>query len=170
VDPTIIPCENCIAVALIVPAALNDHWFPLLCRPHEQDDDSHFHSSLTLNLNDQRRQADFQRRQQQALQRVQVRHVTTLHDVWEYLLQLPGLPVDQQPVGGILLCGLDALMEPLQQLHPHDPALATIRLTQTGALYSMMCACVLQLVCIVVVLDAFLMQHLSFTFLMLSTF
>ena len=173
-----VDCDNCIAVTMIVPAPPvvngvhpqrqqqqqqplhvdnnNDpHWFPLLCRPHEKGDDAQIHTT-TLNLSDQRRQADYHKRQQQALHRVQVRHVTTLQDVWEYLLQLPGLPVEQQPVGGILLCGLDALVEPLQQWHPHDPALATIRLTQTGVCvyYSMLCG----KICLFL-RDADLIQH-----------
>jgi len=152
-------CQNCVAVTLIVPTAAptaaaaatttatSQHGppedsFPLFCRQISQNDDHPGGASttmipmsqqpLTLNLTEQRREANFHAQQQHALHRIQVRHASSLQDVWEYLLRVPGLPVDQQPVGGILLCGLDALVQQQQQ-HPHDAAAATIRMTQTGA-------------------------------------
>lgn len=137
-------CQNCVAVSLIVPATTSttsnhgsaqseEDSFPMFCRQVQTDDNGAGVSTvmsqqhLTLNLTEQRREASFQAQQQQALHRIQIRHVSSLQDVWDYLLRVPGLPVDQQPVGGILLCGLDSLV----QQH-HDAAVATIRMTQTG--------------------------------------
>jgi hypothetical protein len=43
------------------------------------------------------------------LRRIQVRHVTSVRDVWEYLLTVQGKPVGEQPWGGILMDSLDVL-------------------------------------------------------------
>jgi len=125
-------CDNCVGATLIVPVSIHnaqDSSFPLLCR--RQEDSA---ANLTLNLTQQRQEVNFQTQQQQALQRIQVRHVTSLTEIWEYLLQLPGLPLDQQPLGGILLCGLDQLVTAAAPPGSHqDAAGATILMTQTGS-------------------------------------
>jgi hypothetical protein len=69
--------------------------------------------------------------QQHALQGIQVRLVNGLEDVLQYLLSLAGLPIEQQPVGGILIDGLNRLVYPQSQ----DPATATIQMSQIGTLH-----------------------------------
>jgi hypothetical protein len=43
------------------------------------------------------------------LRRIQVRHVTSVREVWQYLLTVQGKPVGEQPWGGILIDSLDVL-------------------------------------------------------------
>jgi hypothetical protein len=43
------------------------------------------------------------------LRRIQVRHVASVREVWEYLLTVQGKPVGEQPWGGILMDSLDVL-------------------------------------------------------------
>ena len=129
-------CENCLAATLIVPDITEGDCctFPPLCRRQDSADGGGGGSAgllaSPLDLTQQRREASFQTRRQEALQRIQVRHVASLQDVWEYLLQLPGLPMEQHAVGGIILAGLDQLVG--IGGGTQDAAAATIRMTQTG--------------------------------------
>lgn len=144
-------CEHsCVAVAILVPITNTgeDDAFPFLCRPAVDDDDTgddemilavssspltcsrrHRESSRSVRDKPADDLLEQRQRQHEALRRIQVRHVASVEDVWQYLLSLPGLPVDQQPVGGILMDSLEHLM----QLQPHsDAAAVAIRMSQTG--------------------------------------
>lgn len=143
-------CEQCVAVTLLVPLRQGRDGsdvdnFPLLCHRREQPPErisvDHSSSSST----------PYEVRQQRALRRVQVHHVASLRDVWEYLLQIPGRPVRDHPVGGIVVAGLDQIMaasggggqvgltmRPQQPPQPpllQDPAEAAIYMTQTGVYF-----------------------------------
>lgn len=135
-------CENCVSVSLIVPAvsAVDEETFPLLCRPAPgacgENDPSQMNeflvaaASITQIQQRRREQNRFQpdTTQQHALQGIHVRHVAELDDVMHYLLSLAGLPLAQQPVGGILIDGLDRLVGQQSQ----DPATVAIQMSQIG--------------------------------------
>ena len=126
-------CENCVSVTLIVPAvpAEDQEAFPLLCRPAVEEnsmDDILVTSSQMQRRQQNRFQPDTT--QQHAFQRIQVRHVAGMEDLMHYLLSLAGLPVEQQPVGGILIDGLDQMVHHQSQ----DAASHAIRKNQIGKL------------------------------------
>jgi hypothetical protein len=126
---------RCVAVTLFLPcnndngAAQQDPQFPLHCQEltttHAQQDTNGTNS----NYKQQQGQHSFQVQMQQLeqskaavssqhattawkmdiLRRIQVRHVTSVREVWEYLLTVQGKPVGEQPWGGILIDSLDVL-------------------------------------------------------------
>ena len=131
-------CEascRCVAVTLFLPchnnngAAQQDPQFPLHCQElttTQVQRDTNGNNSTALQ---QQRQDSFQVQMQQLeqskaavssqhattawkmdiLRRIQVRHVTSVREVWEYLLTVQGRPVGEQPWGGILIDSLDVL-------------------------------------------------------------
>jgi len=145
-------CENCVAVTLVVPAAAEQEVagnanFPLLCR-RRQEEETQESSHTSSGLAQQRREAHFQTARQRALQRIQVRHVSSLSQVWEYLWALPGRTADRHPVGGIVLAGLDRLASMpntgesnSNPSPPQDAAVIAIRMTQTGTMTMTTLAC-----------------------------
>jgi hypothetical protein len=129
-------CESCIAVTILLPSSIaeNGETFPLLCQRNSTT--LHDDSLVATTTSSQVRappQNHYQpdATQRRALHRIQVRHVSGLEDVMQYLLSLAGLPVEQQPVGGILVDGLDRLV---QQQYPEGAPAATIaiRMSQIG--------------------------------------
>lgn len=126
---------RCVAVTLFLPcnndngAAQQDPQFPLHCQelatPNVRQDTN---SSISTSLQ-QQGQHSFQVEMQQLeqskaavssqhattawkmdiLRRIQIRHVASVLEVWEYLLTVQGKPVGEQPWGGILVDSLDVL-------------------------------------------------------------
>jgi hypothetical protein len=131
-------CEascRCVAVSLFLPcnndngAAQQDPQFPLHC---QELTTTHVQQDANGNISNplqQHGQHSFQVQMQQLeqskaavssqhgttawkmdiLRRIQVRHVTSVREVWEYLLTVQGKPVGEQPWGGILMDNLDVL-------------------------------------------------------------
>jgi len=118
-------CQNCAAVTIITTSNNEqEEDFPLLCRSCVSD--STDSSATQSKLQDAFQPDDVQ---QQAMQRIQVRHTTNMEDVLQYLLSLTGLPIEQHPTGGIIVENLDRFVTQHQ-----DAAVATIRMTQIGKL------------------------------------
>jgi hypothetical protein len=124
-------CEascRCVAVTLFLPCdTSNDNdQFPLYCQKMtttQQDT-----NGTTCTTPQQQGQHSFEAQMQQleqskaavsqstttawkmdVLRRIQVRHVVSVREVWEYLLTVQGKPVGEQPWGGILMDSLDVL-------------------------------------------------------------
>lgn len=131
------PCR-CVAATLIVPAVSQDALFPLYCQ-----------QSVSTNTNNKEQgEPSFQVQMQQlqqskqthyqphVLQRIQVRHVASVHCLLTYLLTVQGLPAEEQPWGGIVVDSLDRLVESSFQQHGSsaDVANQTMMLSQVGTL------------------------------------
>jgi hypothetical protein len=130
------PSCRCVAVTLFLPcnndnapAAQQDPQFPLYCQElAAQQQDANATTSTSTNTDlQQQGQHSFQVQMQQLeqskaavssqhatttwkmdiLRRIQVRHVASVREVWEYLLTVQGKPVGEQPWGGIVMDGLD---------------------------------------------------------------
>lgn len=118
-------CQHCTAVTVIVPA-MRDRPFPLPCDRMDE--------SLCSNSNNfggppsNARRKDRQREDKiiAASKRIHVRHVTSLKDVISYLLSVTGLPLEEQPAGGIFIDDIDSLCM------RNDAATTAIRFSQTG--------------------------------------
>jgi hypothetical protein len=109
-------CQNCVAVTVFVLASNDDRDFPLLCEKQQQSTSklSSRHSNEKILLN--------------TCKRIHVRHVNTVRDVVSYLLTISGLPIDQQPFGGIFIDDIDVLCS------RNDSASSLIRMSQVGKL------------------------------------
>jgi hypothetical protein len=107
---------RCIAVTLFLAADNNaQDTFPLYCQ--ELTKNQHAAQETAL----QSFQVQIQQLEQSKaatrhatwkmgiLRRIQVRHVVSVREVWEYLLTVQGKPVWEQPWGGILIDSLDIL-------------------------------------------------------------
>jgi hypothetical protein len=164
-DPTSrVDCGGCVAVVIIMPyystdTAVEEEMFPLLCHcatvdsvtndTNPADDSLASKNAMLAGTADNGGAAGNRCHATAAqlldLRRIQIRRVAGLADVWHYLLALPGRPVEQHPLGGILLHGLNRILAssstanatapqspPPQSPPSMDAAVATIRQTQVG--------------------------------------
>jgi hypothetical protein len=160
-----VDCDGCVAVVIIMPycstdTAVEEEIFPLLCYCATVDSVSNDTNAADASLASKNAMlpgpADYggaaggrchpTAAQLLDLRRIQIRRVAGLADVWHYLLALPGRPVEQHPLGGILLHGLNRILASSstatntaananapQSPPSMDAAVATIRQTQVGA-------------------------------------
>jgi hypothetical protein len=126
-------CEYCTAVTIISCERSEGTTFPLFCRPLENGSDHENASSSSSSSSPTRCSTNHyycrpSNIQQYAMRRIHVRHVVqNLGDVLKYLLTVTCLPVEQQPLGGIFIEGLDRIIMP-----QGDSASTVIQLSQVG--------------------------------------
>jgi hypothetical protein len=121
-------CEYCTAVTIISCESSEGTSFPLFCRPVDDGSDHGNLSAVSPTGSGTHNLCRPNSFQQFAMRRIHVRHVVqSLEDVLKYLLTVTGLPVEQQPLGGIFIEGLERIIMPHE-----DTASLVIQLSQIG--------------------------------------
>jgi hypothetical protein len=127
-------CRNCTAVTLIVPGVVNRP-FPIPCESIRKENQfpggdsaikSHvYHESAEV----KRMKKPFVSTDSEfcsAMKRVKIVHVSSLKDIYKYLLTVSSLPIQDQPFGGILIDDIDCFFANM------EPVDSTIRMSQLG--------------------------------------
>jgi hypothetical protein len=124
-------CENCVAVTILRPDVDEHDNFPMLCHPLEAQNRNNEHGDTIMTNLDRRNLSQPNYVQVQSLHRVQMHHVTSIHDILHYLLTVAGRPIQQQPVGGILIDQFDHMVfQPTSS--PEDAESSMIRMSQAS--------------------------------------
>jgi hypothetical protein len=124
-------CRNCTAVTLIVPGVENRP-FPISC---ESISDGNYYPGGNSTpdspsfCESSRSKKAFVKSDSElcsAMKRIQIQHVSSLKDIFRYLLTITSLPLEDQPLGGIIIDDVDYFCS------KNDYVRSTIEMSQIG--------------------------------------
>lgn len=124
-------CRNCTAVTLIVPGVENRP-FPISCESisdrnvYPGGDSTPDSPSFCESSSTKKTFLQSDSELCSALKRIKIQHVSSLKDIFRYLLTITSLPLEDQPLGGIIIDDVDYFCSSI------DPVHSTIEMSQIG--------------------------------------